>query len=267
MKIKKDYSGCWIGGLYIIKEIQAPYRGKESNRKTIRKLECKCLCGNIFYPYKGDVITKRSTQCMNCARVPFKIGDKIDHLTVLERDRNRIRGYICLCECGNKSSVLSRYLSKGKSPKRCEKCRYFKKYSNKPKLSIQELAEIRAKEKHYKSMNEKIGKKFGNLKVLSFDKWENCPVRRRAWYRCKCICKNIIAVRGDHLKYRKSCGCISRGKKGPDNWKSNFTKDQVLAIRELKKTGMYTQREISKMYNANETTISSIVLKKTYRNV
>lgn len=72
--------------------------------------------------------------------------------------------------------------------------------------------------------NEIVGKRFGGLEVISFERsiydyyknkhGEECRVTRH-WYNCRCIhCGKIVLRSRDYLLHREpaSCGCM-RGRK------------------------------------------------------
>lgn len=50
------------------------------------------------------------------------------------------------------------------------------------------------------------GRIFGRLEVIEFDREKT---KRKAYWKCKCICGNITSTRGDRLQSNrvKSCGC------------------------------------------------------------
>lgn len=57
-------------------------------------------------------------------------------------------------------------------------------------------------------MENLVGKKFGKLTIIEFDKKQG----NMSKWRCQCECGNIKSVRIDHLKSgkTKSCGCLAK---------------------------------------------------------
>lgn len=264
---KTDLSGKKIGDLKIINEFRAPYIGKDTHRKSILKLTCECACGKIFYPYKANVTQGKTTKCVNCANCKIKFDTKYGSLTAKKRVGSTTNGvvFLCQCECGEEENISVHILLHGKD-KRCTKCRYFKKYSNKPKITKKESLAIINYKKHISHKEKIIGKKFGRLKIISFSHWQEGIKRRRSWYNAKCKCGNFIKVRtsSDVL----SCGCLQ--KESIPKWENNalakLTKSQADAIRELKKSEIgYTGRQIASIFGVHESVISSILLNKTYK--
>lgn len=120
------------------------------------------------------------------SRIENLIGQKFNHLTVIELDKEKTllkkrTHWICECDCDNhtKLSVLSTNLKSGNTTK----CKYCK-------------------------AENLIGQKFNNLTVIKRVIDENDKVK----WQCKCDCGNIIITRADSLRsgHTKSCGCLQR---------------------------------------------------------
>jgi len=266
MLLKKDLTGTKVGDLEVIEEIIVPYEKSNERRKTIRKLKCKCRCGNIFYPFKTNVLGGRTTHCLRCANNKDFFNKKIGNLTVLKRDYSaKDRRYLCRCDCGNICSVKTRYLNTGKYPQKCEKCRYPGKFSNKEKLTRKEFAIKNNYQKFLKNKELLIGQKFKYIKVIKFLYWKLEGKRRRPMYLCKCKCGKICTIRGDYVKIG-SCGCahLKNIKRGVENVNSMFSLEDIKAIKELLSSKVYNQKEIAKMWKAHPVTISKIVNQKSY---
>lgn len=269
MHKKIDLTGEKIGDLLILEEISVSFEGTNRNRKTVLKLKCKCLCGNIFFPLKGNVLYGKTKRCPNCGRCHDLLNKKIGKLTVLSRDFSKKGAFFtCLCECGNAFSCSSRYLRKAQNVA-CPVCRYPKKFSIKHTLTIQEANNHTAKKKHLLNKEKKINHKFGMLKVISFSHWEEGKYRRRPFYKCRCSCKKECVVRGDQFKNTKSCGCLQKksAPKGENKHNAKLKNSDILSIKSLLKTGMYSGRELAKMYNVNEGTISGIKRGRLYASL
>ena len=270
-KNKKNVTGMKINNLEILEEFSVPYTGTNPRRKTAPKLRCKCVCGNIFEAWRTNVLNNKTKGCLRCSNISFKIGDKIGSLTILGRDLSKKSAtFKCLCDCGHECLVLSRHLSRGLD-KRCERCRYPGKYTPKilrSKEEMQILLKERAKLKHQKAHDKKIGKKFHKIQVLEFSYWEKGTKRNRAFYKCQCDCGNILDVRSDQLGNGvSSCGClhIENAPRGEKNPHSKHTNEQARQMREMYSSGLFTQREISKMFDSDETSVSRIIRNIAYK--
>lgn len=267
---KIDLTGKMIGDLKIIREIRTPYIVNKPNEKrsTIIKLECLCKCGRIFYPYKSNVLYKKTTHCIRCPRKNSLIGKRIGKLEVLssfiDENSKHQMNYKLKCDCGNAFSTNYLKIRRIKGCF-CPKCKPKKRVA----MPRKEFAAINNFNKHLIHKKKILGKKFGYLKVLKFEKWEYGVHRRRPIYLCKCKCGNKILVRGDGLGRILSCGCLHRERilKGEENYQARFKNIEAQAIRELLKSGLYTGREIAKMYNVCETLISSIKNNQTYKDL
>lgn len=267
VKKKINLSGKKLGSLEIIQEFNAPYSGSNKNRKTLLKLKCKCECGQIFYPYKSNVITGKTTGCLNCSNSIKFIGKKIGSLLVINRDSDTEspRCYTCICDCGWTGNISSRYLRTGKNV-RCIECRCPKKYTPISTLTREQAIAKTNYNKHLKAKEKWIGTKIGRLKIVSFSHWEMKGKRRKCFYNAKCKCGNIIIVRGDMRG--RSCGCLKKDSalKGEDKNNSKLTNKQAEAIRELKKSKIgYTGRELSLIFGVSENSISKILTGKQYK--
>lgn len=198
--IKDNISQVWkpndnlIGnkyGKWIIKSFDKRKNGKPY-------WNCKCECGNIVSVEESSLKNGLSTQCKKCSsknnRKDEKYINKVfGRLTVLERDlssKDRTK-YICLCECGNKISVLSTNLLDGST----KSCGCLK----------EEKSNI-------------FNKKFGRLEALyPIDKDKNGVYK----WLCLCDCGNTHIARISDLKSGKilSCGCYSKEVKSKNNLK------------------------------------------------
>ncbi len=258
----KNIIGQTINCLTILDEISVPYVRKAENRKTILKLRCRCICGNVFETYKTNVLTGKTTKCLNCANLKVKFGEKYGSLTLLRRENNR---YLCKCDCGKEDLCTMHMLSKAVD-KRCRFCRHEKKYAPKKtrQEAIKNLIEFQHL-KHNQAKLKKIGKKIGRLKVIEFSHWVNSKNRRYAYYRCKCKCGNEFFTRGEITT--KSCGCLRKEKilRGENQPQAKLTNKQAEAIRAFKKANIgYTGRQIADIFGTNEHAVSDILKGKTY---
>ena len=88
-------------------------------------------------------------------------------------------------------------------------------------------------------------------------------------------CDNRACVRPDHLvvgtdqensddKHRKGRGWVPVGER---QWQAKLTEDSVREIRKLYATGDYRQQELGEMFGVEQTVISCVVLRKTWKHV
>lgn len=264
MKRTIDPIGKKYGKLLVLEEISAPIVSTQKYRASILKLKCLCDCGNIVTPFKGNVTTGKTTQCTNCQNSLITLGEKKGSLTVLSRILSeKCTKYLCRCDCGFEYPYSSRFLLHGKNIC-CKKCKSPKRFLPK-KTRAQSLA-ITNFNKHLRTRNSVIGKKIGRLKIIAFSHWEQGEIRRRAYYKAKCKCGNVIIVRGCFEV--KSCGCLQKDAvlKGEDITQARLTNSQAQAIREFKKSNLgYTNRQLADMFRVGESLISRILLNKSYK--
>ena len=150
----------------------------------------------------------------------------------------------------------------------CKKCLHPKSFLPKPiPMTNKEVMQLLANEKHEKAKKRLEGIKIGRLKVIKFDYWRYTDKRRYAYYKVKCKCGNVKSVKLDSLSVIKSCGCLQKEMQRLPGKQKNclVTMDEAKTIRKLKKSGMYLQKEIAKMFNIPDTTVSLIILNKSYR--
>lgn len=264
--LRKDLTGTYVGSLYVIEEFLCHLTKKSGARWTRRKLKVRCKCGVIFYPFKSNVVSKKTCGCVMCANSGVPLDQKIGNLLVLRRDLDETRSFMCLCDCGNEESIRSHYLRKGKPPLRCSRCRHPKKYL--PKRTREEFQKENARRKHELSLKKLMEDNSFNVKVLGFSHWEDTKNRRRAWYFVKCKCGKKFTVRNDWIKNVKGCGCNRYlREKDSVSLSANLSAQDVKAIRAMIKSKMYIGRKLAKMFGVSECTISSIKKNQSYKNV
>lgn len=97
------------------------------------------------------------------------------------------------------------------------------------------------------------------------------PIPEGLFVLHRCDCK--LCVRPDHLWLgtgRDNINdMISKGRSliGERNHKARVTAQQVIEIRSLYHTGLYSQQELGDRVGINQATISSIILHKTWRHL
>jgi len=265
----RDILNQRFGKLIVIREFSVPYEGKMKNRKTFKRLECKCDCGNTIYPFKSNILAGHTKGCLRCSHSSNYIGKRIGKIEIIDRfwkyDKEKNRGiyYKIKCDCGNIFETKSAIAGKLKEI-RCSKC----PVKPKPLMNRYDSICFTNYKKHFKSKDRKIGQISGKLKAIKFIGWKNEKSRRYSLYLFKCKCGQKIIRRGDIVGRVFSCGCLQKENllRGENNPNSILTDKDVIVIRELIKTGVYKQRQIAKIYNVHESIISQIKLNKIYKN-
>lgn len=261
----RDIIGQRFYKFVVVREFHVPYEGYEQHRKTIRKCECLCDCGNTFFPYKSNVLAGHTRGCINCQNAHNIVGKRIGKILILERfwmPKGDQRGvwYKIKCDCGNEFTAPSHLAMRLKGI-RCAKC----PTKPKPTLTVKQSLTIINYKKHLRSKGTLIGRKNGYLTVLKFCGWKQLPSRRIPMYLMKCKCGNKIIRRGDAISTTKSCGCMGNNMmRGEDNPRAILKNKEVYEIKELLKTNIYKNKEIAKIYNVSESMISHIKKGKVY---
>lgn len=170
-----------------------------TNEHRIKYFLCRCDCGIVRPVRASALLNGTSTACSKTCSMAPVIGGKYGEWTVLGRDRSKPKNYICLCSCGNKSSVFGSSLKNGTS----KSCGCLK--SKKLKQNFQQRAESH------------VGETYGFLTIIG------CELRGKDyWYNCVCTCGSHVWVLGKRLfsGVTVSCGCI--------NSKANELMDKIL---------------------------------------
>lgn len=134
-------------------------------------------------------ITKKKIKKKKSYKDYIKSGDKFGSLTIEYYDNKRY-GWVCNCDCGGTSFVLSNKLIK--EVRSCKLCK---------RITFKRV---------------EIGEKYNHLTTISYDK-------AKSLWMCQCECGNITYVRSNQLAKGKikSCGCLFRGprfsKRKPNN--------------------------------------------------
>lgn len=116
-RLVKDYSQMKIGHLQPLYIDETKPRGRGHNIYWI----CKCDCGNLVSMNSSNLRTYlrdgKNASCPNCRKTPLEdlTGQRFGKLVVIEHDDSYLatqengwkHKWICLCDCGNKTSVFS----------------------------------------------------------------------------------------------------------------------------------------------------------------
>lgn len=172
-----------IGDLLVIEETN-----KRKNKSIIWK--CQCKCGNIEEFSTKELRSDGIIQCHNCGnnRKPQNnltkniIGEKFNHLTVIEKTNIRSSGkilYRCICDCENQTEILvSRTDLQNGHTTSCGCAR--RKYKVNDIINNRQIIKY-------------IGSKYND---------------GHYYYKCKCLlCNREYEVLGYNLENTFSCGC------------------------------------------------------------
>jgi len=77
---------------------------------------CVCDCGKIVEQVRGRALTTGNTKSCGCTLNPDLTGLVFNRLTVIKRDevhRGKKPKWVCRCDCGNFTSVISSHITSG----------------------------------------------------------------------------------------------------------------------------------------------------------
>jgi hypothetical protein len=209
--------GTYLNNFYILSY------GKDGRKRTY---EARCKCGNIIFATRYSLKTNKGCRACNRSHFPGKV---IDGCTLLER----INGlnWKMKCHCGKI------YIKNLRSSANAD-------------CGCVVDAEI------MKKAREKIGMKFGKLKVIDVE-----PGFRHLQLVCKCKCGNIVKFNNGHECKKKSCGCLLKDNNPRYERKGNarFKNHEIIALRELYQSGLYLKEDLAKMYEVSLNYISRIL--------
>lgn len=244
--------------------------GKKFNHLTLldfKKINNKkmcvvlCDCGNKRELEFGRInktenpIIGKYMSCGRCTLVRSKIiyeskkmfiiDNKIGMLTI---KKNLGDGcYLAKCECGNIKKIKKHHLIKKLYPPSCG-------------CYLRKIREENAKKLE--------GIKHGYLKVLNFLKMDrNKRGQSRAIYILKCKCGKKFEESISYVFGAKSCGCMRKElyKKGIIRAASKLKDFEVISIRQLYKSKLYSCLDLSKMFNISYEHTCSIVKNKVWK--
>ena len=192
-----DLTGKKIGRLTVVE------RAKKTGTAY---WHCVCECGNMTI-VNGYNIRAGRTQSCGCTlkdvgkmKIKDLTGMKFGRWTVIERNTNDSRYWLCECKCGTKKDVFVTSLVKGHS-KSCGCSRINKE------RDVYKKRRVITNKEH----DDLTNKRFGRLIALeAIDKYPNNKKAR--FWRCVCDCGNETEVVKHSLTagITMSCGCLSR---------------------------------------------------------
>lgn len=171
-----------------------------------RMWKCKCDCGNVSVVRQGHLRSGYTTSCgCNKNALQSLVGQRFGFLIVKRRaddyitpkNGKRYTRWLCACDCGKESIVLTNNLRSGA----------IKSCGCKSPHKLQNLS----------------GQVFGKLTILKMvDPYVNPKGRRLIRYECQCECGNKVYELANTLRTGDvlSCGCsvMSKGEVKVAEW-------------------------------------------------
>lgn len=263
---------------------------------------CRCDCGKECVIFTANLKRGLSKQCIDCcatSKSSALIGKKFEKLLVLgiEKVNGQAKAKV-LCDCGN-IKYLNPYVVRTKS-KSCGKCslgildvgykkgllEIIEKIDKSTSLAQCECGNIKKvkdyhlqtqmpscgcyiKNKNIEKAKKLVGLKIGRLKVKKFIGMFGPEKKTRAKYLLQCKCGKTVETMISYLYGSLSCGCLQKENvaKGSKNSHAKLNETEVLSIRELFKSGLYSQTELSKIFKTTLTNISLILNNKSWKHI
>jgi len=156
------------------------------------RIRCKCDCGNETVVLRPNLRSGNTKSC-GCLKKESGYSDltgqRFGRLTVIRRVENPFdshAAWLCKCDCGNETVVLSCNLKSGDT----RSCGCLRK-----------LPQIK----------DEMGNRYGKLTVIG----PAPPKGKGAWWLCQCDCGNTTVASGGNLRNgnNRSCGCLRREKR------------------------------------------------------
>jgi hypothetical protein len=214
------------------------------------KAKVKCDCGNIAYiPNRiRNGIYQTCGKC-NLRRRNYKsvkriltLGNERHYLKIIKEISPKLA--IAKCKCGKELEVkihhmLTQYPSCG--------C-YWKNI-------------------HIENAKKLVGYKFGRLKVIKFLGMKG--EKSRASYLLKCNCGEKLEKSISNLFQSQSCGCLQKENtpKGSRQFLSKLTENEVCAMRDLFKTGLYKKKDLAHIFSVSPSTAGNMINAKTWKHL
>lgn len=188
-----------FGMLFILKEVERKYKGKDSRGVDCwaRQVECLCDCGNkVIREYKGIVKSTKAGKTSNCGCLNHKSKS---------RDLEKIEGFDLLTK-EEKKEIIKDLLIKGYRNTEINTC---------TGVSKSQITDIRREVglRCFKIRKEEdivIGERRGKLKIVSLTNERTKNNQRMVV--CECDCGIIKNVRYDRFMAGDivSCGCFAK---------------------------------------------------------
>lgn len=279
----------------------------EDNKIKYNHFICKCECGYVSpKPIHLTNLKKGlSTKCSECAylsKAKSKIGSR--HNELLIQDVYRKDGRICykvLCSCGRQKETV--WISK--DVKACGEC-ITNKVTSMNKIGksygllkvISYCLETRLffcqcscgntlhclknkinglhpscgcynKELKLKNALNIVGFKFKDLKIVEFTGMKLNYGSSRAHYLVKCKCGKLLEKDISKVFVNNSCGCqIKQNRaKGVDQRCAKLTESDVLAIRELFASELYSRNDLCEIFSISKSALCAVLSRTTWKHI
>ncbi len=220
--------------------------GKKNGRLTCigltddrhRRLIIRCECG-LEYTMKGINQLTTSSKCKSCSR-GFYPGLIIEGITMIERVASRT--WKMKCHCG----------------------KIYEKVPNYDHGKFYDCGCV-AKNKYLSEAEKKIGLKLGYLTVMKVLPSENSHLQ----LLLKCKCGKTITRSNGHEFKGYSCGCASftAMPKGEKHVKATLKNCDIISMRELYESGVYTEMELAEIHGKPKEYIRRIIRKQIWKHV
>jgi len=194
-------------------------------------LAVRCDCGHEYWVGSYHQFI-RTSSCKSCAH-GFYPGKRVGCTTLIENMHNRL--WKKKCDCGNI------FISKASKPD-CGCIAITKR--------IREAEKKIGKKYHYLTVKKIIGNKNGHILLL---------------IRCKCG-KEFTRHNGHEFKSR-SCGCELVVAVGEKASKATLKNCEVISIRELHASGLYTVNQLATMFNKPTNYLRRIIGRFIWKHV
>lgn len=232
------------------------FKKNDKNKKTVT---CLCDCGNKINLYFGKInkkeeqnIASKYSSCGKCLLNNNRVKNPRDKVFVLDHKIGMLtikkiidkRTAIARCECGNERIVKDHHLLQVKIPS----CGCYWKLKN-----IENSMKIEGIKYFY----------------LTIKKFMRMGENHRAVYLVQCKCGKKFERSISHLFEAKSCGCLKKDlyAKGIIKYHSKLKPFEVISIRQLYTTNLYTKKDLAPMFNVCYEHICQIIAGKVWKNL
>ena len=222
--------------------------------------------------------------------LPYKIGDKIGDREVIDIIKIKYNKFYKLkCKCGKE---INKQFSKIKS--KCKSCQVksfegtkqgkltFIKYMGLEKWEARcdcGITKIVKKScmscgcglrtgitkalRCLERKKEMIGLKNGKLKIIDAK-----LIGSRTFFECICKCGNKKFYSTKNFYQNKSCGCGKyENRTGDNNSRTKFNISKILELKELYFSGMYSIKELCKIFNIRNSSVYQILREEIWKRV
>lgn len=164
-------------------------------KKRTAMWKCVCSCGKQAVVSESDLISGHVKSCGHLKKRRVKrnlVGQKFGRLTVISQDKNNLKYWYCICDCG--SGIVKRVNEQ-----------------NLLKGATQSCGCLRREKIRESLLENLIGQRFGRWKVISLDE-KLTKEKHSTYWICKCDCGTIKSVACASLKSGQSisCGCFKK---------------------------------------------------------